>query len=977
MNNRVQSPFISIQLLQSHLVVAAIGSVALIGALLVVLLLGSDINELHDEQIPLERTSIRLMSGVETSLSALRGWVSLEDERFLDQWQHTWEFQIRPEFEQIKKLRTSIASEQGRSALDQLGWQLSDLEESQWWVKSVAQTPGNQPAQVLFNQKVEPLAQKINKSLQAWQFSLHEQDQQSSDQLLEIVNSVQIGFQSLWLNIERSITHGVGLSSSEYRRAFENLKKRIRLAEVLIEGETPIYLRIVKNELTAIEILAEEVLTIRASDRWNRAQHLMATETIPIAEKVLAIVKFLSREAVENMNSKIDDSEQQVAWTTWMMVVLISLVFITAVAFARHRSNNLAEPITSLAGSVKAFAEGRLEHDVSIRGNHEIESLANSFNQMRRQLSHSRKQLEKANQRLEDRVHSRTQQLHLANERLQDSDERLRLSATVFEHSVEGIVITDPEGNIVDVNRAFSDILGYSRDEVVGQTPRLWRSGRHDKEFFRGMWTSLIETGQWRGELWNRRKDGSVFPEWLTINDVRDEQDGLTHYIGIFSDISHIKKSQEQIDFLAHHDPLTELPNRLLFHERLEHAIHHSSRHGSQLAVVFVDLDRFKQVNDGLDHVHGDQLLQKVAKRLSKITRSDDTLARIGGDEFIILLEAIDKSEAVGLTVQKISSAFDEPFDLQENEIDITASIGIAIYPRDGDDAETLIRNSDTAMYRAKELGRNNYQFYTEALTLNTLQRVALESNLRRALERDELSLVYQPQVDLTSGAITGAEALLRWHNKQFGHVSPARFIPLAEETGLIHSIGKWVLNMACRQAVQWVNSGVDLKHIAVNVAGQQIQRGELVNDVTQALANSGLAPERLELEVTESFIMEDPEFAIQQLSILREIGVTMSIDDFGTGYSSLSYLKRLPVTKLKIDQSFVRDIPDDRDDMAITDAVIAMGQSLGLKVIAEGVETDVQKDFLIEHGCINGQGFLFSKPITAKEFEHYFTESV
>lgn len=973
MSNQQHPPIISIQLLQSHLIVAAIGSVALIGSLVVIFLLRSEIQELNDQQIPLERTSIRLMGGVERSLSALRGWVSLEDDRFLEQWQQAWQYDIRTEYEQIRQLKNSIASEKGRQSLQRLGRHLNDLEESQWWVKSVAQSPGNQPAQIVYDQKIEPIAIEVNQSLRAWHLSLHEEHSNSEERLVEVVENIQLDFQTFWFKIERTISHGLGISSLEYLSDFDRIMKKIRLAESLTEEKPSHYLEFIKKELQAIEVLTAEAVKIRASGQWNRAQYLMLTETVPIAEEVLGIVQYLSHEAVENMNARIADSEQQVTWASRVLFVLIISVLTAAVIFARNRSRNLARPIISLANSVKYFAEGRLDHDVHVRGSQELVSLTDSFNLMRKQLSNSQRELEIANQQLEGRVLKRTQQLQRANDRLHQNEESLRLSATVFEHSVEGIVITDPEANIVDVNRAFSEILGYSRDEVMGQTPKLWQSGRHDKEFFRVMWASLIETGQWRGELWNRRKDGSVFPEWLTINDVRDDHGNLTHYIGIFSDISQIKQSQEQIDFLAHHDPLTELPNRLLFHERLEHAIHHASRHRSELAVIFVDLDRFKQINDGLDHVHGDLLLQKVAKRLKNSIRRHDTLARIGGDEFIILLEAIDKSEAIGLTVQKISSAFDKSFLVKDNELSITASIGVAIYPPDGEDAETLIRNSDTAMFRAKELGRNNYQFYTESLTLNTLQRVAMENNLRKALEREEFNLVYQPQIELTSGKIIGAEALLRWNNKQFGSVSPARFIPLAEETGLIHSIGKWVLNMACRQAEQWISDGLDLQYIAVNVAGQQIQKGELVNDVTQALANSRLAPERLELEVTESFIMEDPEFTIEQLSILRDIGVAMSIDDFGTGYSSLSYLKRLPVNKLKIDQSFVRDIPDDRDDMAITDAVIRMGQSLGLSVIAEGVETEIQKNFLIEHGCVNGQGYLFSKPIDAIEFEKFF----
>ena len=554
-------------------------------------------------------------------------------------------------------------------------------------------------------------------------------------------------------------------------------------------------------------------------------------------------------------------------------------------------------------------------------------------------------------------------------------EERLRLAASVFENTDEGVIITDSNGNILDVNHAFSQIQGYSREEVIGENPRLFKSGHHDQSFYRDLWHSLTETGHWRGEMWNRRKNGELFPKWQTINSVVDGNGNLTHYVGIFSDITHIKQSQEKLDHLGHHDALTDLPNRLLLNERLDQAIKHAERHDTLLAVIFLDLDNFKHINDSLGHPVGDQLLQEVARKLLLATRQDDTVARIGGDEFVLLLEDIGKPENAGIAAQKLAAVFAEPFQLEQQAIRITASLGICICPQDGKDSATLLRNADSAMYRAKEEGRNTYQFYTEELTRNAFERVSLENNLRQAIEKEQLRLLYQPQFELQSGRIIGLEALIRWVHPELGTISPARFIPLAEESGLIHPIGEWVLRTACRQGRQWQQQGIDFGRIAVNIAGPQLQRGNLVNEVIAVLDETQLPTDRLELEVTEGFIMQQAGSAITQLQALRELGLTLSIDDFGTGYSSLSYLKQLPIHKLKIDQSFVRDIPDDRNDMAIADAIIAMGKSLGLRVIAEGVETEAQAEFLKQAGCQEGQGYLYSKPITAEAVEALITE--
>ncbi|MEW5757468.1 MAG: EAL domain-containing protein [Pseudomonadota bacterium] len=547
-------------------------------------------------------------------------------------------------------------------------------------------------------------------------------------------------------------------------------------------------------------------------------------------------------------------------------------------------------------------------------------------------------------------------------------EEKYRLLAAVVESTAEGVVISDTDNRIVAVNTAFTAITGYEEAEVLGKNPKLLRSGRHTPEYYAELRRSLQEDGVWQGELWDRRKNGEVFPTWSTISAVYDQHQRLTNYVSVFSDISALKQSQQQLDFLAHHDPLTQLPNRLLLNDRLDHALHRAHRDGHQVAVLFLDLDRFKNVNDSLGHPVGDQLLVEAANRIKQIIREDDTVARLGGDEFIIVMEDIQEVQHVAVLAQKLMTAFAKPFHVKGHELHLTLSMGVSLYPRDGQDSATLIRNADAAMYRAKEEGRNDYQFYTASLTAAAFERLTMESALRQALGAGQLVVHYQPQYHLPSGRLCGAEALVRWLHPQLGLVMPDKFIPLAEDTGLIVRLGDWVLAEACRQARSWQAHG--LKRISVNVSGIQFQRGDIVSSVVQALEESGLEARHLELEITESFIMQKADWAISMLDTLKAIGVTIAIDDFGTGYSSLSYLKRLPVDKLKIDRSFVRDIPQDANDAAITEAVLALGRSLQLDVVAEGVETVEQQEFLRALNCHEVQGYLYSRPLPVEAFE-------
>jgi len=542
--------------------------------------------------------------------------------------------------------------------------------------------------------------------------------------------------------------------------------------------------------------------------------------------------------------------------------------------------------------------------------------------------------------------------------------ERLRLADRVFHDTAEGVVVTDADGRIVSVNPAFERITGYRADEVIGKNPSLLQSGRHDADFYRALWMTVQEVGYWRGEIWNRRREGEVYPEWLTISAVRDGRGQVTHYVGVFSDISHIKEAQQQIDFLAHHDALTRLPNRALFQDRLEHALEQAKRKRRLLALLFIDLDRFKVVNDTLGHPVGDELLLEVSQRMLGVLRAGDTLARLGGDEFVLLIEELADTQDAGLVARKLLRVVAEPLLVCGHELRVTASIGVSVFPRDGEDVDTLVRHADRAMYEAKQQGRNNMQFFNTALNEGALERLMLEHGLRGALERGEFVLHYQPQVSLRDGRLLGVEALVRWRHATLGLLEPARFIPLAEEIGIIGEIGRWVLEAACRQLADWDARGFRVARVAVNLSVQQLEREGLERQVIEALAVGGIEASRLELEVTESMLMRKPDASRALLGALKSLGCALAVDDFGTGYSNLLWLKLLPLDRLKIDRSFVRDIGQDSNDEAIVRAVIAIAHSLGLETLAEGVEQEHQASFLAGLGVDAAQGYFYSRPL-------------
>ncbi|MCD8554450.1 EAL domain-containing protein [Seleniivibrio sp.] len=584
-------------------------------------------------------------------------------------------------------------------------------------------------------------------------------------------------------------------------------------------------------------------------------------------------------------------------------------------------------------------------------------------------------ELEKYRNHLETLVKKRTDELNKANRQLMEEiDERIEkerqlvLAANVIENTIEGITITDCFGTIMQVNPAFTEITGYTPDEVIGKTPRILKSEKHDEQFYHRMWDSLIKKGNWSGEIWNRRKNGDAYPEWLSINAIRDELNNITHFVAVFHDISEVKQGEEKLKYQANHDTLTGLPNRQLFNDRLEMAIAYAKRHNQKIAVIFIDLDNFKNVNDTLGHYVGDILLQKVAEILKSCVRTEDTVARLGGDEFMLILQDIlSESNAVD-TSRRILSEFAKPINITGNEFFINASLGITIYPDDGEDVLTMVKNADLAMYRVKETGKNGYQLFTKNMNEKVLSRVNMEKELRKAVAAGDFGVVYQPKVSLLTGDITGAEALIRW-NRDGELIPPSEFIPVAEETGHIISIGRTVLIKACEDAVKWQKMGFTDIDVAVNLSARQFRDENLIDTVCSIVKSTGIKPDLLGLEITENTMMEDIQTTIIALAHLVQQGIKISIDDFGTGYSSLSYLKLFPINILKVDRQFIKDIPDDPDDIAISTAIINLAKGLNLQVIAEGVETQAQLDFCRERGCDEIQGYFFSRPLSYDEF--------
>ena len=553
------------------------------------------------------------------------------------------------------------------------------------------------------------------------------------------------------------------------------------------------------------------------------------------------------------------------------------------------------------------------------------------------------------------------------------AEAELRVAATAFEAS-EGMMITDPDGNIMRVNKAFTDITQYSAEEVIGKNPKLLRSGRHDPAFYQHMWESILVEGSWRGEIWNRRKSGDIFPEWLTITAVRNKHNEITHYVSTLTDITELKQNEERIHHLAFFDPLTYLPNRRLLHDRLTHAIATGLRQKKHGALLFIDLDDFKTLNDNRGHHIGDLLLVAVAERLRHSVREQDTVARLGGDEFVVVLEGLgdnrdDAATYAQRVAEKILVNLNQVYKLEQQEYFNTPSIGICLFGDSAVAIDELLKQADQAMYHAKAAGRNTLRFFDPEMQTLTAQRFALQHEIREALQQNQFQLYYQPQID-AKGKVKGAEALIRWFHPQRGMVSPMEFIPVAEDSGLIIPLGHWIVEAACQQLVEWSRDPATAElNLAINVSARQFKQINFVDQLLATLQKTGANPYRLKLELTESMLVDNPEDIITKMDALRAHGIKFSLDDFGTGYSSLAYLKRLPINELKIDKSFVNDILTDPNDAAIARMVIRLAQSMDLIVIAEGVETKAQRDWLEQEGCNKYQGYYFGRPMPIKDF--------
>ena len=549
-------------------------------------------------------------------------------------------------------------------------------------------------------------------------------------------------------------------------------------------------------------------------------------------------------------------------------------------------------------------------------------------------------------------------------------EKKLKLSDIVFENTTEGIIITNEKKEIISVNTAFSNITGYFFEEIKYLNPKVLKSGKHDREFYAKLWSDLEKNGSWKGEIWNRKKNGEIYPEWLNLSVVKDSNGKVLNYVALFSDITKIKNSNAKIEYLAHHDPLTNLPNRLLLKARLNKSIEKANDLKQRLAIFFIDIDNFKMINDTYGHSIGDKIINLVAQRLQKNIRKNDTISRIGGDEFIIVVEDIIEQKNIQKIANKILSDFNDPIRLEEYLFDTTISMGISVFPNNGLNAEDLIKHADTAMYSAKNAGRNQFHFYKKEMTSEIFEKIVMKQEISDALKNNEFEVYYQPQIDIKTNKIIGAEALLRWNHKSLGVISPDDFIPHAEETKLIIPLGDFVLKTACSflKKLHERNLLIDGK-IAVNISAIQLKHSDIYKMVLDNLKITNIEPKFLELELTETFIMENIEESILILHNLKEIGVQLSIDDFGTGYSSLSYLKQFPIDKLKIDKSFIAEIPNSPKDMAIAKTIIALGKGLGIKVIAEGVEKQNQKEFLALENCDEIQGWIYAKALKEDDF--------
>jgi len=658
-----------------------------------------------------------------------------------------------------------------------------------------------------------------------------------------------------------------------------------------------------------------------------------------------------------------DDKTKQIPFWGRTSIRVMFLLILTVVPFVTTDIYQIAKIFLSFAAAWTA-AYFLIFRRINRLSDHADQILKGNFSCTN--LPHDNSDLA----RLAEAYNKMTSELQSREKAFRKSMDECHLWIKVFESSSQGILITVADGTITDINAAFTKITGYSREEAVGRKPSLLKSDRHDKAFYMNMWQTIFASGQWQGEVWDRRKTGEIYPKWLSINAIRNAENNITHFVGMFTDISSAKQAEGHLEHITHYDFLTGLPNRSLLNDRLKQAIYHAQRKKKMAALMFLDLDRFRRINDALGHRAGDYFLVEAAQRILDCVSKSDTVSRFGGDEFTVLLTGVTDTLHAARIAGKILENVSRSFVLEDKEIFITVSAGITLFPNDGEDIETLMRNAGAALSHAKEKGRNNFQFYSKSLYAGMSERLTLETNLRNALTHNELFLYYQPKVSIKTGKIIGAEALIRWKDAEQRFISPERFIPIAEETGLIFPIFDIALKEITRLApgIRKVRSGGNSFRIAVNLSFTQFQQQNLIEKFKNFIRECSIK-DCIEIELTESTIMHETDEVIKTLNTLKEMGISSSIDDFGTGYSSLSYLKRLPIDTLKIDRSFIKDIPDDADSMSIVRAIIALGHSMKLNIVAEGVETEAQLSFLRNENCDEVQGYYFYRPLPETEF--------
>jgi diguanylate cyclase (GGDEF)-like protein/PAS domain S-box-containing protein len=779
----------------------------------------------------------------------------------------------------------------------------------------------------------------------------------SSDMQLRVIENIETGVSTIRALGLKHLASEKFSNMQRIRAEFESARTRLQqqLGEVVgkEDAEDQDFIDHHNLLVESLQLYLQQIAeVIRLSDDFEKESafvRLSASDSnsLPaVSENLRNLKRHASMNITDLRGHLRSDAEKNLVATMTIGLAGIGLFIIIALFVLRRVTLRIAH----LMDWTREVSAGDLEVPLVVDSEDEVGYLTRSMRDMAQNIKQAHDELYTAKLQAED----------VASE--------LQLYANAFESSGEAMLITDAYNRILNVNAAFTRQTGYVPEEVIGKDPKILSSGKTPIGIFHEMWNELKAKGFWQGELWDRKRNGETYPKWIRISAIRDENDKVLFYIASFTDISDRKEAEARIEHLAHYDILTGLHNRYSMEERLEQVIVTAQREKQRLALLFIDLDRFKNVNDSLGHHVGDDLLIEVAGRLRECVRDSDIVARIGGDEFVVVLAAIHDNSHAAVVAENILHRLSRQYEVSGHMIDTSSSIGISIYPDDSATSEELMRTADVAMYHAKEHGRNNYQYFNEAMLVEASKRLRIERELRVAVHSSQLVLYYQPQVSASDDRIVSLEALVRWNHPVDGLLYPDLFIPIAEESGLIHDLGCWVLAEACRQLVAWRAAGHSGFRIAINLSAKQLQLETLGRDIEAILKDHAVAGEDIEVEVTETAAMSEPMLAVKQLNALRELGISLAIDDFGTGYSSLAYLKRLPINTLKLDRSFVRDIESDQNDAEICSATVALAHNLGLKVVAEGVENAAQRDYLVRLNCDYLQGYFYSKPMQASE---------